>query len=309
MRSITCMAAGALLALVTPAFPAEAAGDDVPITDPALLESLGYEPDAANVYATPQAYEQLLMSPAWRAAVQEMQLAEHAAAQGGATAGPFGTATVGYSPISGAELVPFGSDAGFRYTDGRGRYCLTPSPWAGLVSQFTDMPHGARLEDVRVWFWDTSDDDLRVHVRRVCHPDAAAGLPTTTILGTIESAFAPGHGTAVIGPLAEDVDHQSCVYEALAVLGVDSGCPGNDSLAISKIRAQWRRQISPAPATATFGDVPTSHPFFQHIEALAASEITGGCDAENFCPNAPVTRGQMAVFLAKALGLHWGGFE
>jgi hypothetical protein len=67
----------------------------------------------------------------------------------------------------------------------------------------------------------------------------------------------------------------------------------------------WHRRVSDAPAVATFGDVPTSHPFFQFIEALAASGITGGCGGGNFCPDAPMTRGQMAAFLAKALGLHF----
>lgn len=63
--------------------------------------------------------------------------------------------------------------------------------------------------------------------------------------------------------------------------------------------------VSQAPATPTFNDVPTSHPFFQFIEALKASGITGGCQASPplYCPDAPLTRGQMAVFLAKALGL------
>jgi hypothetical protein len=53
--------------------------------------------------------------------------------------------------------------------------------------------------------------------------------------------------------------------------------------------------------------VPTSHPFFQFIEALASSGITGGCQASPplYCPDSPLTRGQMAVFLAKALGLDW----
>jgi hypothetical protein len=65
--------------------------------------------------------------------------------------------------------------------------------------------------------------------------------------------------------------------------------------------------VSPAPAAADFNDVPTTHPFFQYIEALKASGITGGCQASPplYCPDNPVTRGQMAVFLAKALGLHW----
>ena len=65
------------------------------------------------------------------------------------------------------------------------------------------------------------------------------------------------------------------------------------------------RPVSPAPATATFNDVPTNHPFFQFIEALSASGITGGCNSAPplYCPDSFVTRGQMAVFLAKALGL------
>jgi hypothetical protein len=71
------------------------------------------------------------------------------------------------------------------------------------------------------------------------------------------------------------------------------------------ITVRYRLQVSPAPEVATFGDVPTNHPFFQFIEALAASGITGGCGNGNYCPDAPLTRGQMAVFLSKALGLHW----
>ena len=63
----------------------------------------------------------------------------------------------------------------------------------------------------------------------------------------------------------------------------------------------------PAPATATFNDVSTSHPFFQFVEALAKSGITGGCSAAPplFCPDQPLTRAQMAAFLAKGLGLQW----
>jgi hypothetical protein len=61
--------------------------------------------------------------------------------------------------------------------------------------------------------------------------------------------------------------------------------------------------VSTAPGSPTFNDVPTNHPFFQYIEALSKSGITGGCGAGNYCPDNPVTRGQMAVFLSKALGL------
>jgi hypothetical protein len=72
------------------------------------------------------------------------------------------------------------------------------------------------------------------------------------------------------------------------------------------VRIVYRLQVSAAPATATFpNDVPTSHPFFRFVQALAAAGITGGCSPGSYCPNSPVTRGEMAVFLATALGLHF----
>ncbi len=71
------------------------------------------------------------------------------------------------------------------------------------------------------------------------------------------------------------------------------------------VEVWWKRTVS-NPTTVTFNDVPSNHPFFQFVEALAASGITAGCGGGNFCPDNPLTRGQMAAFLSKALGLHWG---
>jgi hypothetical protein len=71
-------------------------------------------------------------------------------------------------------------------------------------------------------------------------------------------------------------------------------------------RIAWHRSVSPAPGVASFGDVPVSDGAFQFIEALVASGVTAGCGGGNYCPDAFLTRRQMAVFLSKALGLNWG---
>ena len=71
------------------------------------------------------------------------------------------------------------------------------------------------------------------------------------------------------------------------------------------VRLYYKLQVSPAPATATFADVPVGSPLHAFVEALVSAGITGGCGGGNYCPNQPLTRGQMAVFLAAALGLHW----
>ncbi len=79
----------------------------------------------------------------------------------------------------------------------------------------------------------------------------------------------------------------------------------DDTLQLAGVSFGYTLQVSPAPMLPTFNDVPTSDPAFQYIEALVDSGITAGCGGGNYCPDTPVTRRQMAVFLAKALGLNW----
>ena len=55
-----------------------------------------------------------------------------------------------------------------------------------------------------------------------------------------------------------------------------------------------------------FIDVPAGTLFFTEIEWIADQAITKGCNPplnDRYCPNANVTRGQMAAFLARALNL------
>lgn len=61
----------------------------------------------------------------------------------------------------------------------------------------------------------------------------------------------------------------------------------------------------PAPVTATFPDVAPGFWAFQQIEALAAAGITTGFPDGTYRPFDPVTRAQMAAFLARALGMEW----
>ena len=98
------------------------------------------------------------------------------------------------------------------------------------------------------------------------------------------------------------IDNSDCAYYVQA--DTSEGTTDTDQY-LYGVALRWKRQISPDPATTTFLDVPVGSTFHREIEALAASGITGGCNAGNFCPNNTVTRGQMAAFLSRALGLHW----
>jgi hypothetical protein len=57
----------------------------------------------------------------------------------------------------------------------------------------------------------------------------------------------------------------------------------------------------PLCGTPVFGDVPASSPYCAWIEELARVGVVTGCGGGNFCPGAPVTREQMAVFVLRAL--------
>jgi hypothetical protein len=48
-----------------------------------------------------------------------------------------------------------------------------------------------------------------------------------------------------------------------------------------------------------FGDVPPSHPFHDFVGRIARGGVTAGCGGGLFCPDSPVTRAQMAVFLLR----------
>lgn len=57
----------------------------------------------------------------------------------------------------------------------------------------------------------------------------------------------------------------------------------------------------------TFSDVPTDHWAYSFIETIASNNITAGCGGGIYCPNQPVTRAQIAVFLER--GMHGGSFS
>jgi hypothetical protein len=86
-------------------------------------------------------------------------------------------------------------------------------------------------------------------------------------------------------------------------------CPGNPvtrgQMAVFLLRSKHGAGFQPPAATGMFADVPLDHPFVQWIEQLAREGITGGCatNPARYCPEAPVTRAQMAVFLVRTFNL------
>jgi hypothetical protein len=62
--------------------------------------------------------------------------------------------------------------------------------------------------------------------------------------------------------------------------------------------------VPPAVGSGTgFGDVPADYWAAAFIKQLVTEGITTGCGAGNYCPEQPVTRAQMAVFLVRTFSL------
>jgi subtilisin family serine protease len=102
--------------------------------------------------------------------------------------------------------------------------------------------------------------------------------------------------------------------ESLHRNGITSGCGANppifcpeglmtrDQMAVFLLLAKEGMGFSPpACATPPFNDVPVSSSFCPWIQELAQRGVTSGCGGGNYCPQAAVTRAQMAVFLLATL--------
>jgi hypothetical protein len=103
------------------------------------------------------------------------------------------------------------------------------------------------------------------------------------------------------------------IYELVAE-GVTGGCgngttfcPTNgvlrQQMAVFLLKASEPPGYTPPVCTELFPDVPCSNPFAAWVNELLHRQITGGCTPALYCPTAPATRGQMAVFLTKIFNL------
>lgn len=142
---------------------------------------------------------------------------------------------------------------------------------------------GASTRDVEVHF-----DSLALGSQRIGCDDS----------GSWDGRFSDDDGSI----FEEDV-------EWLAEAGITLGCnpPSNDrfcpddSVTRGQMAAFLGRALDlPASAGDRFVDDEGSI-FEEDVNALAASGITAGCSATKYCPDAKVTRGQMAAFLHRAL--------
>ncbi len=224
----------------------------------------------------------------------------------------YGGSAVSYVRVPAFEFSPINSGVGVAVGPGLTRY--TTNCFSTCLTAPLHLPSGAKLVYLELDSIDTNAIEYAEGQLWVCdpfmtncthHPSAGAGSADCLSGGGWICSGGSYAGGASIEPadLTPDgivVDNQNESYTLFA-----SSSSFDGSTAIAGMLVGYVLQVSPPPASPTFADVPVSSPQFAFVEALVAAGITAGCGGGNYCPNNPVTRGQMAVFLAKALGLQW----
>lgn len=130
------------------------------------------------------------------------------------------------------------------------------------------------------------------------------------------------HGSSYTPPAATGtvfadvpISHPFAAWiEQFSSEGITGGCGGGNycpnnsvtrsQMAIFLLRAKYGSAYSPPAATGTdFTDVPINGFAAAWIEQLVSEGITAGCGGGNYCPNNPVTRAQMAIFIQRTFSL------
>ena len=248
------------------------------------------------------------LSPEAREAIRERVEAVHAkfrAAHGGMGPEQFGVQCCQITQIPAAAFTPTSGDDVWIYT--AAGYMSPDSVYLPTNLQAPVMlPSGVEIQFMDLYYYDLDPVyDISATLLAYSGGGILSGPPAVSNLGTASSDGNPGYGYRALA--VTHVVNNHVGYDPAAaqlVVGISAPVAGTP-LRFKAVDLWWMRQVSPAPSVATFSDVPTNHPQFQFIEALADSAITAGCGGGNYCPDSPLTRGQMAVFLAKALGLYW----
>jgi len=209
--------------------------------------------------------------------------------------------------ISAEEFECNDDDGDCAYRDvGAASWNVNGMPYS--VSAAVNLPSGALVTGMRVFYGDYSaDHNINVALERIWHSTTVAGVESVV---SYDSAGSPGHDEVFI-----DISPDLTILQRIGTIvtgyvyqwyRVRVYFAPTLEVKLRAVGIHWQRQVSAAPGTASFNDVPTGHWAFRHIEALSASGITAGCGGGSFCPDTKLTRAEMAVFLAKALGLHYG---
>jgi hypothetical protein len=231
-------------------------------------------------------------------------------------------------PLSGVDLghvraMSFGPDGNFlvvgtynqygsNQTSGR-FFRLTPDGEATLLGSMNHISKGVAFVPP-ILSSDISSTTGNCGSGDHCLEDAVTRAQMAVFLerGMRGSDFVPPSAT---GNTFLDVgasDFAAGFIEQLFMDSITGGCGGNNycpndsvtraQMAVFLLRAEHGAGYIPPVPIGVFGDVDLAYWAVGWIDQLAAEGITSGCGGGNFCPDDPMTRTEMAVYIERTFG-------
>jgi hypothetical protein len=214
-----------------------------------------------------------------------------------ANAPNYGPQDLIYVRVNGTQMFPFQSSDGYFSVPGS----IERYPAGGVDALEAipgPIPSGAIIDYFELDYCDTNAGADVSATLLDCGPQGAS---CSTVVSNISSSGSGGCSTVSASGIGYTLTNAASTFDIEMIFGAVDG-----SITVGSTIVGYHLQVSPAPVSPTFADVAPDNLYYQFIEALAASGVTAGCDGvPDFCPDRNITRAEMAVFLAKALGLHF----
>jgi len=194
---------------------------------------------------------------------------------------------------------------------------LTTNEPAAPGSVFIDVPPGYwAVQYIESLYQAGITGGCATNPLRYCPEDPVTRGQMAVFLerGIHGSAFSPS--TSVPITFSDTATHWARYWiEALRADNITAGCGAGmycpeapvtrAQMAVFLLRSKYGPDYTPPPVGSGtgFSDVPLDYWSAAWIKQLAAEGITAGCGAGMYCPESPVTRAQMAVFLVRTFQL------
>ena len=243
--------------------------------------------------------------------------------------------------LGGAVIYPFGTPvegSAARYSGSFGAQRVTASDQA-MTFEFYSIENGGTLRDTYTiapsifadvpagyWAWSFVERLYSAGITGGCGTNPLIYCPEQTVTRAQMAVFllrgmhGSDYNPPALGGSTGFGDVQAGYWAApwikqLAAEGITTGC-GNGhycpestvtraEMAVFLLRAKYGAAYTPPAAGGStgFSDVPAAYWAAAWIKQLVAEGITSGCATSTYCPEQPVTRAQMAVFLVKTFAL------
>ena len=198
-----------------------AASQDSLVTDPDLLEVMGFDKDAENIYMAAGVdlegdFDDRFSTSAF-----------------GAKTSHLGSGTIDFAPILAKEFTGRIDQTGTQWRYQGGPNCCTDLSRLGTElfaeAQFYDLPNGGTLNGLRGWWFDSVPQTLSVFLLEVCQPGFSAGPITVTLVARLDSADGGQETQGAF--INRPINVRDCAYMARVRFGA-----AGLNLALQKVR-------------------------------------------------------------------------